>query len=53
MGLFLATVFGVLLWIVMWSLDVKAFDAFMITVLIVIVAVMARMLAPYLPGRRA
>jgi hypothetical protein len=52
MGLVLATVSGLCIWIVLWALDYKAIDAFMITVVIALVAVMVRMLAPYLPGNR-
>ena len=52
MGVILATTFGLILWIVLWALGVKAFDAFMLTVLIALVAVTVRMIAPYLPGNR-
>jgi hypothetical protein len=52
MGLVLATVVGICIWIVLWSLEIKAIDAFMITVLIALVGVMVRMLSPYLPGNR-
>jgi hypothetical protein len=53
MGLVLAAVAGVLLWIILWSLEVKSIDAFMITVLIVVVAITVRMMAPFLPGNRS
>ena len=52
MGVVLATTFGLIIWIVLWALGAKAFDAFMITVLIALVAATVRMLAPYLPGNR-
>jgi hypothetical protein len=52
MGLVVATTFGLIVWLVLWALGIKAFDAFMITVLIALVAVTLRMLAPYLPGNR-
>ncbi|MEA2382268.1 MAG: hypothetical protein QOH72_2239 [Solirubrobacteraceae bacterium] len=52
MGLVLATTFGLIIWIVLWAIGAKAFDAFMITVLIAIVAATLRMIAPYLPGNR-
>ena len=52
MGVIVATTFGLILWIVLWAIGVKAFDAFMITVLIAVVAATVRMLAPYLPGNR-
>jgi hypothetical protein len=52
MGLVVATTFGLVIWLVMWALGVKAFDAFLITILVVLVGATARMLAPYLPGNR-
>jgi len=47
-----ATTIGLMLWIVLWAIGAKAFDAFMITVLIALVAATVRMLLPYLPGNR-
>jgi hypothetical protein len=52
MGVVVATTVGLIIWLVLWSFGVKAFDAFMITVLISLVAATARMLVPYLPGNR-
>jgi hypothetical protein len=52
MGVILATTFGLILWLVLWAIGVKAFDAFMLTVLIALVAATVRMIAPYLPGNR-
>ena len=52
MGLVVATTFGLMVWIVLWALGIKAFDSFLITVLVVLLGVTARMLAPYLPGNR-
>ena len=52
MGLILATTFGLILWLILWALGVKAFDAFMLTILIALVAATVRMIAPYLPGNR-
>jgi hypothetical protein len=51
-GVVLATAAGLILWIVLWSLGVKALDAFLVTMLIVLLAVTARMLRPSLPGNR-
>ena len=34
MGVVLATTFGLIIWLVLWAIGAKAFDAFMITVLI-------------------
>jgi hypothetical protein len=53
MGLILATTAGLLAWIVLWSLGAKGFDAFMVTTLVVVIGATARMLVPYLPGRRS
>ena len=52
MGLLLTTIAGLIIWIVLWALDVKSFDAFLITLLLVIVAGTLRMVTPYLPGNR-
>lgn len=52
MGLVVATTFGLVVWIVMWALGVKAFDAFLITVLVIVIGATTRILLPYLPGRR-
>jgi hypothetical protein len=52
MGTIIATTFGLILWLVLWAIGVKAFDAFMLTVLIALVAVTLRMLAAYMPGNR-
>ena len=51
MGFVFTVTAGLVLWIVLWSLDVKAIDAFMLTTVIVLVACLARMLVPFLPGR--
>jgi len=52
MGLFLTTCAGLVLWIILWAVDVKPFDAFLLTLGMVIVAATLRMIAPYLPGNR-
>ena len=52
MGLVAATTAGLVIWIVLWALGTKGFDSFMITVLIVLLGVGARMAAPALPGNR-
>ena len=52
MGVVVATTIGLMIWIVLWAIGAKAFDAFMITVLIALVAATVRMLLPYLPGNR-
>lgn len=52
MGLILTATAGLCVWIVLWSLNVSGFDAILIAVLMVLIAVLVRNLLPYLPGRR-
>jgi hypothetical protein len=52
MGLVVATTTGLVIWIVMWALGVKPLDAFLITIVIVVLGATARIIAPYLPGNR-
>jgi hypothetical protein len=52
MGVILTTTAGLVLWIVLWAIDVKSFDAFLITLGLIILAVTARMLRTSLPGNR-
>jgi hypothetical protein len=52
MGLVVVTTIGLVIWLVMWALGIKAIDAFMITVLLVLVGATMRIIAPYLPGNR-
>lgn len=51
MPLTLATTAGLVVWIVLWSIGAKAFDAFMLTTLIVVVTATGKIAAAYLPGR--
>jgi hypothetical protein len=52
MGLILTTLAGFVVWIVLWALEWKAVDAFLITVLIIIIGATARIVTPFLPGSR-
>jgi hypothetical protein len=52
MGLAAAATAGMAVWIVLWALDIKAVDAFLVTVVIVLVAVTVRIVASFLPGNR-
>jgi hypothetical protein len=52
MGLVLTVTAGLSIWIVIWALGAKSFDAFMITTVVILLGAAARLLAPYLPGRR-
>jgi hypothetical protein len=53
MGLLLTFTAGLAIWIVLWGTDLmKSFDAFLITMLMVLLAATARVVMPYLPGKR-
>jgi Mn2+/Fe2+ NRAMP family transporter len=52
MAIFLATIAGLVVWIVMWAVGVKSFDAFMVMLLIILLGCTAHILAPFLPGNR-
>jgi hypothetical protein len=52
MGLILTGAAGLCLWIVLWALGSSGFDAIMITVAMVFLALGIRTLLPHLPGRR-
>lgn len=47
-----AATFGLVLWIILWSIGVKGFDAFMLTALILFLAATIRIVLPTLPGNR-
>jgi hypothetical protein len=53
MGLAVATTTGLVVWLVLWATGTKAIDAFLITILIVLLAATGRIVARYLPGRQA
>ena len=50
MGLALTTTLALCLWVSLWSVGVKGFDGFMLTIVIVLVAATLKMLTRYLPG---
>jgi hypothetical protein len=52
MGLYLALIAGLIVWVVGWALGIKSFDAFLITILIVVVAASGRILSVFLPGEQ-
>jgi hypothetical protein len=53
MGLLLTFTAGLVIWVVLWATGVKGFDAFLIVILMMLVAAAVRTLAPFLPGNRA
>lgn len=52
MGLIIAITGGLIVWIVLWALGAKGFDAFMVAAVIMLFGACLRILAGYLPGRR-
>ena len=53
MGLLLTLIAGLVVWIVLWAIGIKGFDAFLITIAMVLVALAGRMISPFLPGNRS
>lgn len=53
MGLILTLTAGLVVWIVLWALGAKGFDAFMLATAIILVGACVKILSAYLPGRRA
>ena len=51
MQVLVAFTVGLVFWIVLWALGAKSFDAFMITILLVIVAATARIAEPFIRER--
>jgi hypothetical protein len=47
MGIFVATVVGLAIWIVLWAINVKALDGFLLAVVIVLGATVVHMAGPY------
>ena len=52
MGVLLTLIAGLVVWVVLWALGSKGFDAFMITTLMLVIAAAAYIVSPHLPGRR-
>jgi hypothetical protein len=52
MGALLTLIAGLVVWIVLWAIGAKGFDAFLITLLMLVIAAAARLIVPHLPGSR-
>ena len=52
MGVLLTLIAGLVVWIVLWAIGAKSFDAFLITMLMMIIAAAAHIVWPTLPGNR-
>ncbi len=54
MGLVLTVTAGLVIWIALWALDIASgFDAILIGIVMVLIAIGVRSLLPYLPGRNS
>jgi hypothetical protein len=47
LSVLVALTVGLVFWIIAWSLGVKAFDAFMVTILLTLIAATARAMMPF------
>ena len=52
MGVLLTLIAGLVIWIVLWAIGAKSFDAFLITLVMLVVAAAAHLIWPTLPGNR-
>jgi hypothetical protein len=52
MGVILTATAGLCLWLVLWALGTSGFDAILIAIAMVLVAIGLRNLLAFLPGRR-
>jgi hypothetical protein len=52
MALLLTLIAGLVVWIVLWATGTKGFDAFLVTIVMVLIAGAAHIVAPFLPGNR-
>jgi hypothetical protein len=51
-GLLVSLIAGLVIWLVLWAIGVKSFDAFLLTIGVVLIAVTVRIISPFLPGNR-
>jgi uncharacterized membrane protein len=52
MSIFYTLIAGLVVWIVLWAIGVKGFDAFLVTLVMLIVAATVHITLPFLPGNR-
>lgn len=52
MGAVITGTVGLVIWIVLWALGIKSFDAFLIVILLLVIAAVVARLVPSLPGRQ-
>ena len=49
----LSTAFAMVLWVLFWGLGVKGFDAFLLGLMVVLIASTVQVIVKTLPGKRA
>ncbi|MFN8175180.1 MAG: hypothetical protein U0T02_08945 [Solirubrobacteraceae bacterium] len=52
MGVVITATAGLSIWIVLWALGIKSFDAFLIVIVMVLVAAVVAHMLPSLPGHQ-
>ncbi len=52
MILIVTLVISLVLWVVLWGLGAKGFDAFMLSIVLMLTAAIAHIVIPMLPGNR-
>jgi len=52
MGVILTATAGLCIWIVLWALGISGFDAILIAIVMVLIAIGFHNVLPFLPGRR-
>jgi hypothetical protein len=52
MGVLLTLIAGLVVWIVLWAMGARAFDAVLITMVMLVIAAAVRLVVPYMPGNR-
>jgi hypothetical protein len=52
MGLIITATAGLCLWIILWALNMSGFDAILIAIVMVLVAIGVRNVLPHLTSRR-
>lgn len=51
MALVIYTTFAASVWLILWAIGAKPFDAFMVAALILLLGAAHRIVTPHLPGR--
>jgi len=52
MGLLLTLIAGLVVWVVLWAIGTKGFDAFLITIAMLLIAAAVHIVSPFLPGNK-